>query len=177
MTIKGQDRETETRQGDLWAWTVGFVVTFGLHVGIVVFTTLWIALAIYSLATFLLATTSWDIRAVVWLFTVVSLFVWARLVKQQIQNFGPHVIRGPGRVHVITSGCEWGEIAADLGTGLVGLAQIVPLFVSLFTGNAIPERTQVLTAWVGGLFLVLGTSSLGYRLWLRRHQHERAGQE
>jgi len=175
MTIKGQDRDIETRQGDLWAWAVGFVVTLGLHVGIVVFTTLWIALSIYSLAA-LLTTTSWDIRGIVWLFTVVSLLVWARLVKQQIQGFRPHVIRGPGRVHVITSGCEWGEIAADLGTGLVGLAQIVPLYVSLLTNNAIPERTQVLTAWVGGLFLVLGTSSLGYRLWLRRHEHKRANQ-
>jgi hypothetical protein len=175
MTIKGQDREPETRQGDLWAWAVGFIVTLGLHVGIVVFTALWIALAIYSLAASL-ATTSWDIRGIAWLFTVISLLVWARLVKQQIQSFRPHVIRGPGRVHVITSGCEWGEIAADLGTGLIGLAQIVPLLVSLLTGNTIPERTQVLTALVGSLFLVLGSSSLGYRFWLRRHGHERVSQ-
>lgn len=46
MAVANQEREPESRQGDLWAWTVAFVITLGLHVGIVVFTTLWVALAI-----------------------------------------------------------------------------------------------------------------------------------
>jgi hypothetical protein len=171
MAVLSHNYEPETRQEDLWAWTVGFVITLGLHVGIVVFTTLWVALAIYSLAA-TVATTSLDIQGIAWLFTVISLFIWARLVKQQIQGFRPHTIRGLGRIIVVTSGCEWGEIAADLGTGLIGLAQIVPLVTSMLGGNAMPEQTQVLTALVGGLFVVLGGSSLGLRLWLRRRQRQ-----
>jgi magnesium-transporting ATPase (P-type) len=171
LTILSHNHEPETRQEDLWAWAVGFVITLGLHVAIVVFTTLWVALAIYSLAT-TVATTSLGIQGIAWLFTVISLLVWARLVKQQILGFRPHTIRGLGRVNVVTSGCEWGEIAADLGAGLIGLAQIVPLVVSVLGGSAMPERTQVLTALVGGLFVVLGGSSLGLRLWLRRRQRQ-----
>jgi hypothetical protein len=151
---------------------VSFTVTIGLHVGIVLFTTLWFALAIYALATTLAATTL-AIQGIAWLFTVISLLIWGRLVKQQILGYRPHTIRGLGRVAIATSGCEWGEIAADMGAGLIGLAQIVPLVVSLLGKNAVPERVQVITALVGGLFVALGGSSLGLRLWLRRRPHDK----
>ena len=171
MAVANHDGEPTSRSGDLWAWAVAFVITFGLHVGIVVFTTLWVALAIYSIAA-TLTITSLGIRAVAWLFTVISLLVWARLVKQQVAGFRPHTIRGLGRVDVTTSGTGRGQIAADLGAGLIGLAQIVPLVISLLGGNVMPQQTQVLTALVGGLFVVLGGGSLGMRLWLRRRYRD-----
>jgi hypothetical protein len=169
MAVANHDGEPENQAGDLWAWAVAFVTTLGLHVGIVVFTTLWVALAIYSLAA-TLAITSLGIRAIAWLFTVISLLVWARLAKQQVIGFRPHVIRGLGRIDVVTSGTGRGQIAADLGAGLIGLAQIVPLVISVLGGNAMPQQTQVLTAMVGSLFVVLGGGSLAMRLWLRRRR-------
>jgi hypothetical protein len=155
----------------LWAWTVSFTVTIGLHVGIVVFTTLWFALAIYALAITVTETTL-ALRGIAWLFTVISLLIWAMLVKQLVQGYRPHTIRGLGRVAVVTTGCEWGEIAADTGTGLIGLAQIIPLAVSVIGGDTMPERVQMFAALIGGLFVALGCGSLGLRLWLRHHQQK-----
>jgi hypothetical protein len=176
MAVANHDGEPESRAGHFWGWAVAFVTTLGLHVGIVVFTTLWVALAIYSIAA-TLATTSLGIRVVAWLFTVISLLVWARLAKQQVAGFRPHVIRGLGRIDVTASGTGRGQIAADLGAGLIGLAQIVPLVLSVLGGNAMPQRTQVLTALVGGLFVVLGGGSLVMRLRLRRRQSRGNEQE
>ena len=167
MSISDQGREPELRQGDLWAWMVSFVVTLGLHVGIVLFIALSVASVIYALAASLADPVS-GIRAIAWLFAVISLLVWARLVKQQVGGFRPHIIRGLGRVNVGTSGCDWGEIAADLGAALIGLAQVIPLLISWSGLGASAGGTRVLTAVSGGLFMILGGCSLAFRLRRRR---------
>jgi hypothetical protein len=171
MTLAARDHEPKVRQGDLWAWTVSFVVALGLHVGIVLFTTLSIILGIYALAS-ALVDISWGVRAVAWVFTVVSLTLWGWLIKQQARGFRPHEIRGLGKVAIDTSGCERGEIAADIGAVLIGLAQTGPLLVSLITGDSMPERTQVVTVLVGGLFVTVGGGALILRLWVRRQRTE-----
>ena len=162
MPNSDQDHEPGLRQGDLWAWMVSFVVTLGLDVGIVLFVALSVASVIYALAASVAETFS-GIRAIAWLFAVISLLVWAWLVKQQIEGFRPHIIRGLGRVNVGTSGCDWGEIAADLGAVLIGLAQVIPVLISWSGLGA-----RVVTAVSGGLFMILGGCSLAFRLWLRR---------
>jgi hypothetical protein len=176
MTVAARDDEPKIRQGDLWAWTVSFVVTLGLHVGIVLFTTLSIGLGIYALASALIDI-PWGVRAVAWIFTVVSLTLWGRLVKQQAQGFRPHTIRGLGKVIVATSGCEWGEIGGDIGAVLIGLTQISPSLAPLLTGGPMPERTQVLTALIGGLFAAIGIGALALRLWLRYRRIRSANEQ
>jgi hypothetical protein len=153
---------------------VSFIVTIGLHVGIVLFITLSVALVLYALAS-AFADTSWGVRAITWVCVVVSLAIWGGLVKQQAKRFRPHVIRGLGKVVVSTSGCEWGEIAADAGAGLIGLAQIIPLLLSLLTTGPLPERMQIITALLGTLFIVVGWGSLVLRLWLHRRRKRKAG--
>jgi hypothetical protein len=144
---------------------VVFVVTLGLHIGIVLFVTLTAALAIYAAAATLANMTS-GIQVLAWMLTVISLAIWAQLVKAQARGLRPHIIRGLGKELIATSGCERGEIAADLGTALIGLAQIVPPFVTRLRDEAVPERLYVLTALIGGLLMILGLGSLTLRLWL-----------
>jgi hypothetical protein len=157
------------RQGDLWAWVVSFLVILSLHIGIVVFVTLAIASFVYALA-FALADISIGVQAVAWSFTVVSLILWGILVQKQVEGFHPRAIRGIGHVVVATSGCELGELAADIGTGLFGLAQIGPVVWSLLSRDSVPARAMLVTAFVGGMFAVLGFGSLALRLLLRRRR-------
>jgi hypothetical protein len=169
MIAPNQQHEPDIHQGDWWAWAVSFLVTLALHVGIVVFTTLSIALAIYALASGFTDVSS-GVRIIAWFFTILSLILWGRLIKQQTQGFRPHVIRGLGRSTVATTGCDWGEIAGDIGAALIGIAQIAPLSISLIVQNWVPDLTRVLTALVGGVFLTLGCGSLIARLLLRRRR-------
>jgi hypothetical protein len=133
MTPSEADRQREIHQHDLLAWTVSFVVTLGLHVGVVLFILLTIALFAYALAATLGGVPS-GIQAITWFATVVSLIIWSVLVKQQARTFRPHVIRGIGRAIIATSGCGRGEIAADTLAALIGLAEIIPGTLSLSSG-------------------------------------------
>ena len=154
-------------QHDLWAWTVSFVITLGLHVGIVGFAALALASATYALASAIVTTLS-GVQAIALAFTVLSLLQWAILVKQLARGFRPRTWHGLGQLTIATTGCEWGEIAADLGTVLIGLSQVIPLIVTLSRDQATPAAYQVLLAIVGMLFIALGTSALALRLWLRK---------
>ena len=154
-------------QHDLWAWTVSFVITLGLHVGIVGFAALALASATYALASGV-ATTLSGVQAIAAAFTVLSLLQWAFLVKQLARGFRPRTWHGLGRLTIATTGSEWGEIAADLGTVLIGLSQVIPLIVTLSRDQVTPEAYQILLTAVGMLFIALGTSALVLRLWLRR---------
>jgi hypothetical protein len=169
MPTTSQDHALDTRCADPWAWAVSFVVTLGLHVGIVGFTALSLAAAAYALAA-----TSADISSgigiVAWLFLALSVFVWARLVKQQVRGFRPHLIRGLGRIRVATTGYDWGEIAADLSATAIGVIQLIPLISYLVTDLPLAEPTRLLTGLLGGLFLALGSASLALRVWLRFHR-------
>ena len=157
-------------QHDIWAWTVIFVVTLGLHVGIVSFAALALASATYALAS-AVATALSGIQAIALAFTVLSLLLWAFLVKQLARGFRPRTWHSLGQMTVATTGCEWGEIAADLGTILIGLSQVIPLIAALSRDQATPETYQILLAVVGALFIALGISALALRLWLR-HQRQ-----
>jgi len=156
-------------QHDLWAWTVTFVITLGLHVGIVGFAALALASAAYALAS-AVATTWSGVQATTLAFTVLSLVLWAFLVKQLARGFRPRTWHGLGQMTIATTGCERGEIAADLGTILIGLSQVIPLIVTLYRDQATPETNQVLLAVVGALFIALGSSTIVLRLWLRRQR-------
>ena len=166
--MDGTDENATVRKDDLWAWTVSFVVTLGLHIGIVLFIALSAAMAIYVIAITLSDTSGIQILA--WISIVLSLLIWASLVKLQVRGLGPHLIRGLGEP-IATSGCSRGEIAADIGTALIGLAQIIPLIVTLVCNKAVPAKIHFLTALAGGLLLILGVGSLALRLRLR---HARA---
>ena len=156
-------------QHDLWAWTVTFVVTLGLHVGIVGFAALALASATYALGS-AVATTQSGVQAIALAFTILSLLLWAFLVKQLARGFRPRTWHGLGQMTVATTGCEWGEIAADLGTVLIGLSQVIPLIAALSRDQVAPETYQILLAVVGALFIALGISALATRLWLRRQR-------
>jgi len=163
--MAGSNPEDSTRQNELWVWTVAFVVTLGLHIGIVLFVTLSAAVAFYAIAA-TLANIAPGIQVLSWILTIISLLAWAQLVKAQARGLRPHLIRGLGKEPIATSGRGRGEIAADLGTALIGLAQIAPLVVTELRDKAVPDRLHVLTAFVGGLLLILGLGSLALRLWL-----------
>ena len=163
------EHSPDVRQGGLWAWLVSFTVSIGLHVGVVLFVALSVALFIYAV-TLALGGVSTGVHLVTWFFAVVSLAVWALLVQMLVQSFRPHAIRGLGSIVVATTGCDWGEIAADVGAGLLGLAQLVPLLWVAVAQRAPLQVPVVLTALSGGLFTVIGWGSLGLRLWLRRRR-------
>ncbi len=156
-------------QHDLWAWTVTFVITLGLHVGIVGFAALALASATYALGSAIASTLS-GIQAIALAFTVLSLLQWAFLVKQLARGFRPRTWHGLGQMTIATTGCERGEIAADLGTALIGLSQVIPLIVTLSREQVSPEPHQVLLSIVGALFIALGIGALALRLWLRRQR-------
>jgi hypothetical protein len=148
---------------------VTFVITVGLHVGIVGFAALALASAAYALAS-AVATTWSGVQATALAFTVLSLVLWAFLVKQLARGFRPRTWHRLGQMTIVTTGCERGEIAADLGTTLIGLSQVIPLLVTLYRDQATPETHQILMAVVGALFIALGISTLAVRLWLRRQR-------
>lgn len=173
MADTHNDKE-QMREQDLLAWIVSFVVTLGLHVGIALFLTLAIALVLYALAS-AFADTQWGVRVVTWTGIVVSLTIWAALIKQQARGFRPHTIPGLGRIVIKTSGCEWGEIAGDIGSGLLGLAQFIPVLTALLVEGRAPERTEVFAALIGSFLAAAGWGSLGMRTWL--HRRRRAGAE
>jgi len=156
-------------QHDPWAWAVTFVITLGLHVGIVGFAALALASAAYAIAS-AVATTLSGIQVIALAFTVLSLLLWAFLVKQLARGFRPRTWHGLGQITVASTGCEWGEIAADLGIVLVGLSQVIPVIVTLSRDQASPKTYQVLLAVIGALFITLGISALALRLWLRRQR-------
>ena len=176
MTTGREQKSENIREGDLWAWSVSFVVTFGLHVGIVLFASLAAALGLYAL-TASFANLPIDQNILLWLFVVVSLTVWGMLIKVQVGWFRPHTIHGLGQVTIATSGSDRGEIAADIGAVLIGLAQIGPLVTALLTGGDIPNPMLVVTSISGGLFLAIGAGALIIRLWLRRRRHKHAPAE
>jgi hypothetical protein len=137
--------------------------------GIALFLTLAIALVLYALASAFVVT-HWGVRAVAWIGIVVSLTIWAALVKQQARGFRPHTLRGLGRIVVRSSGCEWGEITGDIGSGLLGLAQSIPALAALLVDGRAPLRTEVFTALIGGVLAAVGWGSLGIRTWLHRRR-------
>jgi hypothetical protein len=156
-------------ENDRWAWAVTFVVTLGLHVGIVLFASLSIALCIYALTVRFGETTTTPL-VLLWLLIIVSLAVWGMLIDQHVRGFRPHAISGLGKLVVITSGLRAGELSADLAVGLFGLLQLIPfLFVSSI-GKNIPRPILIASSLVGGLFLLDGLGSLGIRLWIRRQK-------
>lgn len=160
-------------QQDLWAWTVIFVVTLGLHVGIVGFAALALASAAYALAS-AVVTTLHGVQAIALAFTAISILLWAFLVKQLARGFRPRTWHGLGQITISTTGCERGEVAADLGTVLIGLSQVIPLIGTLYRDQAPPQAYQMLLAVVGALFIALGISALALRLWLRRQRQSNA---
>ena len=160
-----REREPNIHEGDLWAWLVSFVVTLGLHVGIVLFAGLSTALSIYAL------TGSWGGVTVtqlglLGLLIILSLTIWGVLIQHQVRGFRPRTIRGVGSVVVVTTGREFGEFAADLCTGVVGLSQMLSWIVVFLAGEAISNLFPALA--IAGLFVLDGFASFGFRLWLRR---------
>jgi hypothetical protein len=173
MADTHSDKE-EIREEDLLAWIVSFVVTLGLHVGIALFLTLAIALVLYALAS-AFAGAHWGVRVVTGIGIVVSLTIWAALIKQQARGFRPHTIRGLGRIVIKTSGYEWGEIAGDIGSGLLGLGQSIPVLTALLVDGRAPERTEVFAALIGSFLAAVGWGSFGIRTWLHRRRRAGAG--
>lgn len=170
------DRDEHIREHDLWAGVVSFVVTLGLHIGVVLFVSLSAALVVYAI------TAGFDEAArgqiwLLWPLVAVSLVVLGLLLKQEVQGFRAHMIRGLGSVVVASTGSGVGEIGADISTALIGLAQFMPLIAMQLTQDEIP-RSMLLSVLVAGPLLVLtGAISLGVRLWLRyrRMRHARTG--
>ncbi len=166
----------DVRENDLWAWLVSFVLTFGVHVGIVLFASLAVALSIYAL------TGSLGDMVVVLLgflgaLIVVSLTVLGVLVNVQVRWFRPHQIRGVGRVVVATSGVGAGELAADVCAGLVGVVQGIPALVALIMGKPVSRWTLLPNLMSGGLFFAIGCGALALRLRLRSRGDKHAGEE
>jgi len=164
-SLEGTEQSIPVRQGDLWAWIVSFVVNLSLDVGIVLFASLAAASFIYALATGL-APLPGGIRAIPWSVTVLSLIVLTLLVKRYVRGFRPYTIHGIGRIAIKTTGCEWGEIAADVGAGLIGLSQAGPLIWALIADRTVRDASVSLVALFTGLFLVIGWGSLCVRLRL-----------
>lgn len=169
-----QGHEKDVHQGDLWAWAVAFVVTIGEHVGIVLFAVLSAALSIYALTAGFAGLIWWQL-AFLAVLIVLSLTVWGLLVKQLVFGFRSHEIRGLGSLVVATSGVGVGELGADVGAGLIGLWQTVPCWSALLAHGRVDDSMKVLAAMVGGLFVLLGGSSLGFRLWVRHRRSRNVG--
>ena len=158
-------REPNIHEGDLWTWLVSFVVTCGLHVGIVLFAGLSAALSIYAL------TGSWGGVTItqlglLGLLIILSLTIWGALIQHQVRGFRPRTIRGLGNVVVVTTGREFGEFAADILIGVVGLIQMLFWMTIFLTGEPFSNLLPALL--IAGLFVLVGFASLGFRLWLRR---------
>ena len=158
-------RESNIHEGDLWAWLVSFVVTCGLHVGIVLFAGLSAALGIYAL------TGSWGgvpitQLGLLGLLIILSLTIWGVLIQQQVRGFYSRTIRGLGSVVVVTTGRERGEFAADILIGVVGLLLMFSWGMAVVTGEPFPNLFP--TGVAAGLFVLVGLVSFGFRLWLRR---------
>jgi hypothetical protein len=152
--------------GKLWAWLVNFVVTLGLHVGIVLFAGLSAALSIYALAGHWGGVTMTQL-GLLGLLIVVSLTIWGVLIKHQVRGFRPHTIRGLGNVDVVATGTESGELGADICAGLIGLAQALFWMATAIERKSIAPSIPALV--IAALFVLVGFGSFGVRLWLRRH--------
>ncbi|MBN1583862.1 MAG: hypothetical protein JXA89_24355 [Anaerolineae bacterium] len=156
-------REPNIHEGDLWAWLVSFVVTCGLHVGIVLFAGLSAALGIYAL------TGSWGgvsmtQLGLLGLLTILALSIWGALIQYQVRGFRPHTIRGLGNVVVVTTGRELGEFAADILIAVVGVILMSSWVIALVTGD--PFSGLLPTLLIAGLFVLVGFVSFGCRLWV-----------
>ncbi|MBN1937292.1 MAG: hypothetical protein JW934_21715 [Anaerolineae bacterium] len=160
------DRDAYIREHDLWAGVVSFVVTLGLHIGVVLFISLSGALMVYAITASFDETTRGQVW-LLWPLAVISLTVLGLLLKQEVRGFRTHLINGLGSVAVSSTGLGVGEIGADISTVLLGLAQLMPLAVVYLADGEIP-RSMLLSVFVVGTLLVLvGVSSLSIRLWLR----------
>jgi hypothetical protein len=175
MVATDKSPSPKIRQGDLWASLVTFTVTLSLHIGIVLFISLALALAVYALAS-TIGNAPTGVSVIAWCFTVLTLIVWGIVVKLQARGFRPHAIHGIGRIVVATSGCERGEIAADIGAGLIGIANLGPLLHALITKSHPPDSITTSAALIGALLAAVGWGSLVLRMILHRRRLKRSRQ-
>ncbi len=173
MTV---DQDAHVQERDMWAGVVRFVITLGLHIGVVLFASLSLALMLYAITAGFDEMTQGQVW-LLWPLAAVSLAALGVLLKQEVRGFRTHVIRGLGSLLVSSSGYSVSEVGADISCTLLGLAQFVPLVTAWLNSDEVP-RSMWLSVLVGGTLLVLtGAISLSVRVWLhcRRARDAQAG--